>query len=130
MAWLARLFQSVVSNDESYPLCAAIDQIGLTQTTSGGVVLIRWEDVGSVSAYKKDCWMMDQIRVVVRGKDGSCIVCTEDDQPFDALEASIRRFLPDSRPGWYQSLVCSPPFQTEITHIYPFSVQSYRELQA
>ncbi len=71
-------------------------------------------------AYKRDCFAVDQIRLVL-GDDRrqSWMEVTEDDAGFKVLIEELARRLPDSRGAhdWWDK-VASPAFQTNWTQLY------------
>jgi hypothetical protein len=73
-----------------------------------------------VYAYKKDCFGLDQIRVVL-GDEGlrTWIEITEHDEGYQELTAELPRRLPGclSKKEWWQQ-VAPPPFETQWTKLY------------
>jgi hypothetical protein len=94
----------------------SFDDEGITAYMHDVRFRIAWNEVTAVFAYKKDCFAVDQIRVVIAGKWGN-VEFTEDDPDFDALRALLYAKLGIS-PDRYQDQVVSPPFETNWTNLF------------
>jgi hypothetical protein len=78
-----------------------------------------WEHVDAVYAYKRDCYTVDQIRLILRSNDQSSIEVTESDEGYQALIAEMERRLPGFPMfhEWWDK-VAFPAFETNWTEIY------------
>jgi hypothetical protein len=81
---------------------------------------LRWEQINAVFAYKRDCYTVDQIRLIL-GNDVElmCMEVTEHDLGFDVLIAELARRLPGfpNVYDWWDE-VAQPPFETQWTELY------------
>jgi hypothetical protein len=81
---------------------------------------LRWDEVGAVLAYKRDCLMVDQIRVILVDRSGVVRVdMSEEDAGYRILIDELPRRLvgcltPDE---WFQR-VAMPAFETNLTELY------------
>jgi hypothetical protein len=81
---------------------------------------LTWDQVGAVYAYKRDCWAVDQIRLVLGDGDHRIwMEVTEDDVGFDELIAELARRLPGcpTVSEWWEK-VAFPAFETQWTEVY------------
>jgi len=100
------------------------DESGITQISEkrgqSYRVQLEWEQITDVFAFKRDCYTVDQIRIVVGNSDlKEWVEVTEDDEGYGALIVQLPLYLagcptPDS---WFQR-VALPPFETQWTHIF------------
>ena len=100
------------------------NETGLTQIVQQGDsaerTLIPWQDVRKVFAYKKDCFAVDQIRLVIEGADGNRrIEITEDDEGYKRLIEQMPIRIPGFPVGgesWEKAALA--PFELRWTQIY------------
>jgi len=95
---------------------ASFDDEGITAYMQDVLSRIAWSEVTKVSVYKKNCYAVDQIRVVIAGKWG-IVEVTEDDPDFDVLQTLLCTKLKVCS-EWYQDMAASPAFETNWTVIY------------
>src|ERR1700722_7489063 len=110
MNWLSGLWEALPRRDPPAQPRTVCDAHGVTQSAGSSITHIAWQDVTSITGYKKDCYMFDQIRVEIRSK-GQNIVCGEGDQGFSQLGAAIATHLPGSMPNWILSWHLPPHFK-------------------
>ena len=114
MEWINSFIQKLKPSDRD-PLAATIDSAGVCQTSSG--LVIKWGDLALVFAYKKDCTLMDDIRLVF--SDGkNQIECSESAQSFSELSVALSARLVLDVPDWYERLMASPAFEATPTVVY------------
>jgi hypothetical protein len=97
--------------------CPSWDEAGVSAFVDAIPVRIVWDEITAIYAYKKDCLLVDQIRLIVACKEWN-IEFTEDDADF----VGLRRCITDRmriRKDWYEVLVLSPAFKTTWTVVYP-----------
>jgi hypothetical protein len=100
------------------------DEAGLTQIVQQGDSIessrLGWDEVTEAFAYKRDCFSVDQICVVIRTADPTdWIEVREDDDGYQLFIQSLPKCiagfpLPDE---WLEK-VRLPPFATQWTQIY------------
>ena len=100
------------------------DETGLTQIVQRGgsteTFLLTWNEVTSVIAYKRDCFSVDQIRLLIEGtNDNRCVEVTEEDDGYkrliEEMPVRLRGFpLPSE---WWEK-VALPPFELCWTQLY------------
>lgn len=81
---------------------------------------LRWEQINAVFAYKRDCYTVDQIRLILGDKvELSWMEVTEDDVGFKVLIVELARRLPGfpNVYDWWDK-VAQPPFETQWTELY------------
>lgn len=93
------------------------DEKGLHAVEGEESTSIGWSDVRRVYAYKKDCFAVDQIRLIIMG-DQDAIEFTEDDQGFASLCDVLNKRLGVSD-DWHTRLVTSPAFEMTFIAVYP-----------
>jgi hypothetical protein len=94
------------------------DETGVFHSTGQETVFIGWQEVEAIYAYKKDCFSVDQIRIILVS-DKWRIEFTEDDKDFCGLRMCISSHL-KVRPDWHELLARSPAFETTWTVLYPY----------
>jgi len=81
---------------------------------------LRWEQINAVFAYKRDCYTVDQLRLIL-GNDLELtwMEVTEDDVGFKVLIVELARRLPGFPTvyDWWDN-VAHPPFETQWTELY------------
>jgi hypothetical protein len=81
---------------------------------------LRWEQIKAVFAYKRDCYTVDQIRLILRNDvEMTWMEVTEDDVGFKVLIVELARRLPGfpNVYDWWDK-VAQPPFETQWTALY------------
>jgi hypothetical protein len=114
MEWLEKLGRIIKPGPEVPP--PTWNESGIFASTGTETVLIGWQEITAIYAYKKDCLTVDQIRIIFASEQWN-IEFTEDDKDFDALRMYIDRHL-RVLPDWHQLLVLSPAFATTWTVVY------------
>jgi hypothetical protein len=99
------------------------DETGLTQIAQKGDTTqarhMVWDEVTMVFAYKRDCFAVDQIRVVVAANRTDWIEVTEDDEGYKCLiEQMPARIAGCPALDEWWDRVALPPFETQWTQIY------------
>jgi hypothetical protein len=99
---------------------------GLSVEEVGGPQLwqMNWTDVRKVWAYKKDCFTVDQIRVVFVGFDGMAYEITEDDENLSELKAHLSNHIPLPN-DWYAKLALSSAFDSTIRNLFEREIPTY-----
>ena len=100
------------------------DETGLTQIVHRGdskeTVRLIWGQVRNVFAYKRDCFAIDEIRLLIEGPEKEhWIEVTENDDGYEHLLQQMPIRIPGF-PGqgeWWQR-VALPPSKTQWTQIY------------
>jgi len=81
---------------------------------------LKWEQINAVFAYRRDCYTVDQIRLIL-GNDVELtwMEVTEDDVGVKVLIVELARRLPGF-PNVYDrwDKVAQPPFETQWTELY------------
>ena len=98
---------------------SGITQISENRGQSHGVQLA-WEQITDVFAFKRDCFTVDQISIVVGNSDlKEWVEVTEDDDGYGELILQLPLYLSGcpTLDSWFQR-VALPPFETQWTHIY------------
>lgn len=91
-------------------------------------IKIAWEDVSGIFAYKKDCFAVDQIRLIITSKDWQ-IEFTEDDPTFDKLRDHINNIFTIAS-DWHTELVVSPAFELMWAVVYSMESKfNFKELK-
>ena len=81
-------------------------------------IAFRWDDVREVIAFKKDCYVHDQIRMVFV-TDEILYEVTESMPGWNALIEALPRCLPGApAPSEWWARVAQPPFAPCVTKIY------------
>ena len=115
--WLS----TIRSRSDNATVDLKFDSTGLTQTSkSGNQIRLNWDEITSVYAYKRDCFTVDQIRLLIANDDMRLYVeVTEDDSCFHGLISNLPCYLPGcpSIDHWFMS-VALPPFETRWTTVY------------
>ena len=93
------------------------DEHGLQASGGTTHVSIAWDQVRHVSAYKKDCYNVDQVRLLILSQDQG-IEFTEDDPDFAGLCAFLSRKLGISD-DWRLAVLLSPAFDETPTQVFP-----------
>ena len=100
------------------------DETGLTQSMHLGKSTqtrrLDWDGVTRVFAYKRDCFAVDQICIVIgTAEDCDWIEVREDDEGYESLinQMPIRMTGCPSPHEWWER-VALPPFATQWTQIY------------
>ena len=99
------------------------DESGVTlvlvsTTTAEPQTRLAWEEINAVFAYKRDCFSVDQIRLIL-GDERNWVEVTEDDIGFKVLIRELPRRIPGfpSVDDWWDR-VAQPPFETQWTELY------------
>ena len=92
------------------------DAEGITADVHQASLRIAWNQITAVYGYKRDCFVFDQIRIVIASESGN-VEFSEDHPDFNALCAFLSAKLEVSS-EWYQSLVTSSAFDTSWIVIY------------
>jgi hypothetical protein len=83
-------------------------------------VRLAWEQITAVYAYKRDCWTVDQISLILGDDDRrTWIEVTEEDEGYQSLVGELPRHLPgcQAMAEWWPN-VAFPPFETNKTNLY------------
>jgi hypothetical protein len=100
------------------------DETGLTQTAQRGdsteTVHVAWDDVTNVFAYKRDCFAVDQICIVIgTANHNNRIEVREDDDGYKNLIGQMPiRIQGCPAPDEWWERVALPPFEMQWTKIY------------
>ena len=101
-----------------------LDESGLTQIMHSGnstqTRCLDWDGVTRVFAYKRDCFAVDQICIVIgTADDHDWIEVREDDEGYESLiiQMPIRLVGCPTGQEWWER-VALPPFETQWTQIY------------
>jgi hypothetical protein len=81
---------------------------------------LKWEQINAVFAYKRDCYTVDEIRLILGDDvDLTWMEVTEDDVGFKVLIVELARRLPGfpNVYDWWDN-VPQPPFETQWTELY------------
>jgi hypothetical protein len=99
------------------------DEHGISQISKSdeqeGSVRILWTEITDVVAFKKDCFTVDQIRILIGSQNQKkWIEITEDDQGFENLIDHLPGCLST---GYWMEEVMFPPFvpQTKVLFHQP-----------
>lgn len=92
------------------------DQVGLHTANGDRHIDIPWERVRQVHAYKKDCFTVDQIRLIFSATE-HLIEFTEDGPAFSELCTTMEQKLQIS-PEWRLHLYLAPAFEPTLTCVY------------
>jgi hypothetical protein len=85
---------------------------------AGKVILITWNDVEKICAYKKDCYTIDQIRMEIYSVNPEVdILITEDTLGFDEFQKELLQHFPSISADWIGKII-QPPFATNLTFLY------------
>jgi hypothetical protein len=79
-----------------------------------------WHDVKQVVAFKRDCFIIDSIRILFELRSGLCYEVHEDMEGFKELMEKLPAHLPGAlrMEEWFQA-VAFPAFATCPNQIYP-----------
>ena len=100
------------------------DETGFTQITHSGKSTqtrrLDWGGVTRVFAYKRDCFAVDQICIVIgTADDHDWIEVREDDEGYESLINQMPiRMVGCPAPHEWRERVALPPFATQWTKIY------------
>jgi len=81
---------------------------------------IDYGQIAAIYAYKRDCFSVDQIRILIGSTDHQCCIeVTEEDEGYCDLIAALPKNLagfpePDD---WWKN-VALPPFSVNFTRLY------------
>jgi len=94
---------------------------GLHQWDRGG----RWDDVTCVTAFMRDCWIVDQIYLAIEYGEGGFVQLSEDADGWDALCAALPERLPGALTwdDWWPQ-VSFPAFDGTTTVVFEPARQS------
>jgi len=95
--------------------CISLLPDGSSTRCRGVESVIRWDDVTSIRAFKRDLLTMDVICLLVSSHDSAAEV-NEDDSGYGELEQEMARRL-DISPEWKLAVI-APPFETNATEIF------------
>ena len=86
---------------------------------SGRVETVPWDRVENVTAFKRDCYVVDSIRILFATSDGRFYEIAEHDEGWDELVAQLPSRLDGCLPfeSWYFE-VAFPAFETNWTPLY------------
>jgi hypothetical protein len=126
MEWLERLKRRVTHKRAVQT--RSWDENGLHAVEGDLSTHIAWSEICRVHAYKKDCFAVDQIRLIFLS-DQHGIEFTEDDFAFSDLCAVVNEKL-GIADDWHLRLVTAPAFQTTFTNVYPPSSENAAGAQA
>jgi hypothetical protein len=109
MKWIERLRKSMQPRTRS-PLVARLDESGIAQRLDELELFIAWKDLAWIVAYKKDCFTVNDIRLVF--SDGkSQIELSESAQSFPEANVVLAANVSLAVPDWYERLMVSPAFE-------------------
>ena len=99
------------------------DDSGLTYFDSdqSSALRLTWLEVTDVFAFKKDCYAVDSIHLILGNSERKVWVeVAEDDAGYPELIAALPRNLPGcpTEDEWFPS-VTLPPLETRWTRLYP-----------
>jgi len=98
----------------------SFDDSGITQIALSFHTQFAWQQITAVYAYKRDCFGIDQIRIVLGNETlQNWIEITEDDEGYEGVIAALPHQLPGclAVEEWWQC-VAFPPFETQWTALY------------
>jgi hypothetical protein len=80
---------------------------------------IHWDEISKVLAYKRDCFIYDQICFAVEIAEGKAFEICEDMEGWENLILSIPQKLPGfpEKQQWFQK-VAFPAFKTNVTTLF------------
>lgn len=78
--------------------------------------VIRWEDIERITAYKRDCFTIDQVWFEIDTKDGKRFL-NEDVPGFWSVVESMPSHLPTFKSDWWDAVI-QPAFTENRTVIY------------
>lgn len=103
---------------------AHCDETGLTQIVQSGgnteTNQFAWNQVTNVFAYKRDCFAVDQICLVIEASDlNRYVEVREDDEGYEHVIEQLPQRLDGfpTREEWWQR-VALPPFESQWTLLY------------
>ncbi len=120
MPWLDNLQALLrrVRRSRDPPTTIVLSSSGITGISVGSTPHIPWSEVLEIVAWKQDCYVVDQIAVLIRSTE-HLILCTEANTDMASLSSEIFLHLPASHPAWYLLLLTAPAFEPTRTHVYP-----------
>ena len=91
----------------------------LTMENERGERSVMWEQVLSITAYKRDLFVVDRICLVLELADGGGIEVDEEMKGWDSLVQKLPEYLPGCKTlgEWFQT-VAFPAFQLNETSIF------------
>ena len=92
----------------------------MIEPARGEGVVVPWGTIARVAAFKRDCYVIDSIRLLVATADGRGYECSEDDEGFDEAVQPLPCHLAGcvAFTDWFAT-VAFPAFETNFTQIYP-----------
>ncbi|MBB5055374.1 hypothetical protein HDF16_000043 [Granulicella aggregans] len=98
-------------------MVARLDESGIAQRLDELELFIAWKDLAWIVAYKKDCFTVDDIRLVF--SDGkSQIELSESAQSIPEANVVLAANVSLAVPDWYERLMVSPAFEATPTIVY------------
>ena len=86
--------------------------------------LVHWSDIQEIRTYKTDEFSIDTIWLAFRTADERWVQVYERQRGFHELSNQMLARFPDIPPGW-QWDVAVPPFEANMTVLFPYDAESY-----
>ena len=96
------------------------DERGLVQIVDGEELRLEWTQIASIDAYKRDCFAVDQIRLLLGDSNALVLMeVSEEDQGYEEFVKTLPHNLPGclSLEEWFSN-VAFPPFENCRMTIY------------
>jgi hypothetical protein len=91
----------------------------LTIENEAGHRSLTWQQVNSITAFKRDLWAVDQICLGIDLLDGSAIQLDEEMNGWDSLVHKLPEYLPGCKSfGEWFGRVAFPAFELNLTPIF------------
>ncbi|WP_263375870.1 hypothetical protein [Granulicella aggregans] len=116
MKWVERIRKSLQPRAKD-PLVARLDENGIYQSFDQSEVFIAWKDLAFIVAYKKDCLIVDDVRLVFSDSMIQ-IEVSESAQNFEEVSSTLAAKFSLAVPDWYERLMASPAFEATATTVY------------
>jgi hypothetical protein len=86
----------------------------------GEQTAIPWGSIAEITAFKRDCYTVDSIRLLIVTSDGQAYELAEDDEGWDEVTSELSTRLPGclAFESWFFQ-VAFPAFETNLTRLYP-----------
>ena len=121
MIWLNKLRRFAAGRRAARVREVRCDESGIRIGTAREQA-VDWGQITAAYAYKRDCYAVDQIRLVLWNEaKGSGLEVTENDQGYEALLGELERRLSGfpSLAEWC-FVVAMPPVETQWARLYPW----------
>jgi hypothetical protein len=89
-----------------------VNDAGVRRVRDGHAVfpILNWGDVIEIRAFKRDLWIVDDVRLAFRTREGWCEF-SEEEGGFEALGQKMCEMFPGVPTDWFEE-VLQPPFET------------------